>query len=182
MENNIAHKHAEIIFNAATPVINIFRVGGKRWKRNVAKGPRIGPWLQGEYRIINEMAWRHKGACLYFVKASDAGIGYVGISRNRLKDRWRTSPAYDAETMSKLPKNQLFHSQCWKQIEVESLVSPGITYEVRAITAAALIPILEQIGARFLDSSFYVETVSSPVLNDGYVITAAICLCVGTKL
>jgi hypothetical protein len=143
---DIPIKHAKAIFNAATPVIKIFGVGGKRWKRNVAKGARIGPWLQGNYEIINEPAWRSKGACLYMVQASDSVIRYVGISRNGLKHRWRTSPAYDADTMIKLPKNQLFHSQCWKHIEAESETKPGITFEVRAISAEVLVPLLEKIG------------------------------------
>ena len=139
-------KHTKAIFNAATPVIIIFGVGGKRWKRNVAKGARIGPWLQGNYEIVNEPAWRSKGACLYMVQASDSVIRYVGISRNGLKHRWRTSPAYDADTMIKLPKNQLFHSQCWKHIESESEKKPGITFEVRAISAEVLVPLLKKIG------------------------------------
>ncbi len=140
-------KHANTIFNASTKVINIYGVGGKLWKRNVAKGSRIGPWLQGNYEIVNEDAWRNKGACLYLVRASDLIIRYVGISRNGLKHRWRTSPAYDADTMVKLPKNQIFHSQCWKHIEHESKSNPNITFEVRAITSVALLPILESIGA-----------------------------------
>ncbi len=139
-------RHAKTIYHAATPVINIYGVGGRRWKRNVAKGSRIGPWLQGNYEITNEAVWRNKGACLYLVRASDSIIRYVGISRNGLKHRWRTSPAYDAETMVKLPKNQIFHSQCWKHIESESETSPGITYEVRAISAELLLPVLERIG------------------------------------
>lgn len=139
-------KHAKAIFNAATPVIKIFGVGGKHWKRNVAKGARIGPWLQGNYEIVNESAWHSKGACLYMVQASDSVIRYVGISRNGLKHRWRTSPAYDADTMIKLPKNQLFHSQCWKHIEAESETKPGITFEVRTISAEVLVPLLEKIG------------------------------------
>jgi hypothetical protein len=145
--NDIAARHAKAIFNASTQVIRIFGVGGNRWKRNVASGGRIGPWLQGEYEIVNEPAWRSKGACLYMVQASDSVIRYVGISRNGLKHRWRTAPAYDAETMIKLPNNQIFHSQCWKHIEAESKASPGITFEVRVISAEILVPVLEQIGA-----------------------------------
>jgi hypothetical protein len=144
--SDIAVKHARTIFDAATPVIKIFGVGGKSWKRNVAKGARIGPWLQGNYEIINKPAWHSKCACLYMVQASDSVISYVGISRNGLKHRWRTSPAYDAETMIKLPKNQIFHSQCWKHVETESKANPGVTFEVRAITAETLVPLLELIG------------------------------------
>lgn len=96
----------------ATPVLKIHGVGGKLWKRNVKSGARIGPWLQGEFEIINEVAWKEKAPCLYMVSTSAESIHYVGISRNRLKDRWRTSPAYDADTMQRLSKDQIFHSQC----------------------------------------------------------------------
>ncbi len=144
---NIANQYASTIFAAATPVIKIHGVGGKQWKRNVAKGSRIGPWLQGEYEIIDELVWREKQPCLYLVCGNDLNIRYVGISRNGLKHRWRTSPAFDAETLERLPVNQLFHSQCWKQIEAESHSTPGTSYEVRVITAGKLSGILQQLGA-----------------------------------
>src|SRR5690348_9713203 len=115
MDNN-ANQYVSIIFNAATPVIKIHGIGGKRWKRNVAKGSRIGPWLQGQYEIIDGLVWRQRQPCLYLVQGSDSHIRYIGISRNGLKHRWRTSPAFDAETGKKLLTNQLFHSQCWKHI------------------------------------------------------------------
>lgn len=145
--NQINISHARSIYNAATPVIKIHGVGGRQWKRNVASGGRIGPWLQGSYDIMNDAAWRKKGACLYLVAGSDAVIRYVGISRNGVKHRWRTSPAVDADTMVQLPKHQIFHSQCWKHIERESLASPGITFEVRVIEADMLVPVLSRLGA-----------------------------------
>lgn len=135
MEYINAKEQAQKIYNAATPVIRIHGVGGRKWKRNVATGSRIGPWLQGRYAILNESVWRENAACLYLVAGSDGVIRYVGISRNGLKHRWRTSPAYDAETMVRLPQNQIFHSQCWKHIERESLANPGASFEVRSITA-----------------------------------------------
>jgi len=98
--------------------------------------------LQGNYEILDDRAWRVKGACLYLVASSDFGVRYVGISRNGLKHRWRTSPAYDAETMTRLPRNQLFHSQCWKHIERESTAKPNVTFEVRAIAADVLVSVL----------------------------------------
>jgi hypothetical protein len=133
-----AKQHAQQLFQAATPVIRIHGVGGRQWKRNVAKGPRVGPWLQGRYDILDDRTWRTQGACLYLVVGSDAVIRYVGISRNRLKDRWRTSPAYDAQTMERLPRDQIFHSQCWKHIERESRAIPGLSFEVRAISPAQI--------------------------------------------
>ena len=105
------------LFDLSTPVIKIKGVGGKLWKRNVKSGSRIGPWLQGDYEIINKTAWIEKAPCLYFVASCNDSIHYVGISRNRLKDRWRTSPAYDANTMERLALDQIFHSQCWKNIQ-----------------------------------------------------------------
>ncbi|BCT69497.1 hypothetical protein [Nitrosospira sp. NRS527] len=144
--DNIANKYASTIFSAAAPVIHIHGVGGKRWKRNVAKGSRIGPWMQGDYEIIDELAWKAKQPCLYLVGASDSTIRYVGISRNGLKHRWRTSPAFDAETGLKLSAKQLFHSQCWRHIEAESCSTPGMSYEVRTITANRLNSVLEQLG------------------------------------
>lgn len=145
--NQLAIQHAKVIFNAATPIIKIHGVGGRRWKRNIAKGGRIGPWLQGSYDIVNDSAWRKKGPCLYLVAGTDGGIRYVGISRNGVKHRWRTSPAFDAETMVQLTKHQLFHSQCWKHIERESQLSPAIGFEVRAIEADALLPLCQGMGA-----------------------------------
>lgn len=135
---------AEQIYQAATPVIRIHGIGGRRWKRNVAKGGRIGPWLPANYDILNPSVWSARIPCLYLVAGDDSVIRYVGISRNRMKDRWRESPAYDAETMTLLPKKQLFHSQCWKQIERENTSNPIRTYEVRCINADALLPLLER--------------------------------------
>lgn len=144
--NSSAIEHAYSIFQAATPVIRIHGLGGKRWKRNVAKGSRIGPWLQARYEILNKAVWEARRPCLYLVAGSDGVIRYVGISRNRLKDRWRISPAHDAETMVRLAENQLFHSQCWKHIERESAQNTGGTYEVRCIDGAHLLPLLEKLG------------------------------------
>lgn len=78
-------EHAYEIFRAATPVIRIHGIGGKRWKRNVAKGARIGPWLQAKYDILNNPVWEARNPCLYLVAGGDGVIRYVGISRNRLK-------------------------------------------------------------------------------------------------
>jgi hypothetical protein len=141
--------HAESIFQAASPVLRIHAVGGPSWKRNIAKNPRdsrIGPWLRGKYDVLNDEAWRSKGACLYLVRSSDGNIRYVGISRNGVKHRWRTSPAYDAETMQRLPQDQLFHSQCWRHIEAASKNNPNLSFEVRTISHVALAKVLSLIG------------------------------------
>lgn len=144
--NTSAIKHAYSIFEAATPVIRINGIGGRRWKRNVAKGSRIGPWLQADYEILNKAVWEARSPCLYLVAGGDGIIRYVGISRNRLKDRWRVSPAHDAETMVRLSENQLFHSQCWKHIERENTLNENSTYEIRCIEGASLLLLLERLG------------------------------------
>jgi hypothetical protein len=145
--SEIAIKNAAVIFQAAHPVIKIKGIGGKRWKRNVAKGSRIGPWLQADYDILNQGVWDNKEACLYMVAGNDEKIRYVGISRNGLKHRWRTSPALDEITMQKLPNNQLFHSQCWKHIEQETATNSAATFEVRSISAKLLVEVLENLDS-----------------------------------
>ena len=133
------------IYRTATPVLRIHSIGGARWRRNVASGGRIGPWLQAKYTVLDNAAWEAREPCLYLVAGADSVIRYVGISRNRMRDRWRTSPAYDATTGQRLPVNQLFHSQCWKHIERES--STGIAgFEVRCITGAKLLSVLAKLG------------------------------------
>ena len=143
----LAIQHVQKIFAQAKPIIKIHGVGGSRWKRNVAKGRRIGPWLQGDFSIVNETAWNEKGACLYLVQGNDGHVRYAGISRNGVKHRWRLCPAYDAETMVELPSRQLFHSQCWKHIEAECLSQHGRSFEVRSIDAPSLTTVLAEIGA-----------------------------------
>lgn len=146
MVDNKALRFAGAILAAASVVLKLRGLGGRRWKRDVAKGARIGPWLQAEYEVIDQREWQSKGACLYLVSGSDEKIRYVGISRNGLKHRWRTSPAYDAETMRRLPENQLFHSQCWKHIEAETKANPQARFEVRSIAANPLLRVLESLG------------------------------------
>jgi hypothetical protein len=141
-----ASERAAEIYRQATPVILIHSIGGRRWKRNVATGGRIGPWLPASYEILDHKAWEARIPCLYLVAGSDDVIRYVGISRNRMKDRWRESPALDAETMAPWPRKQLFHSQCWRNIEHEYERDPTMRYEVRCINGDTLLPVLERQG------------------------------------
>lgn len=134
------------IFDNSHPIISINGLGGARWCRNVQKGSRIGPWLQASYSILNERIWKSPGACLYFVRGEDKRIRYIGISRNGVKHRWRLSPALDAKTMQPLQRHQLFHSQCWKHIEIEYQKIPNSKFEVRVIEAVGLIKIISKIG------------------------------------
>ncbi|MGJ7522697.1 hypothetical protein ACSFA0_19585 [Variovorax sp. LT1P1] len=119
---------------------------GQTLEAQRAKGARIGPWLQAEYDILDQVVWKARSPCLYLVAGSDGAIRYVGISRNRLADRWRVLPAFDAETMTPLPTRQLFHSQCWSKIESEVEQEPESTFEVRCIDGARLSPLLAKLG------------------------------------
>lgn len=89
-----AVEQANRIFQKATPVLHIHDVGGKHWRRNVAKGSRVDPWLQAKYAVLDPETWGAQIPCMYLVAGLDGRIRYVGISRNRMKDRWRISPAY----------------------------------------------------------------------------------------
>jgi len=162
-----AKEEAKKLFELSTPVLKITGIGGKLWKRNVKSGSRIGPWLQGEYEILNETAWKEKAPCLYLVASGNESIHYVGVSRNRLKDRWRTSPAYDADTMQRLAKDQIFHSQCWKHIQMESVTQPNKVYEIRLIKAETIVKNQNRFSQE-------IKSLAGAFINDGECIVAAI--------
>jgi hypothetical protein len=130
------------ILRAATPVLRISKVGGRAWMRNVPPNDgRYGPWLPAAWEVLDQMTWRRRVPSLYLVVGDDQTIRYVGISRNRVADRWRLSPALDAETGRPLAQNQLFHSQCWSHLQREAM-----RYEVRCISGDELVPVLERLG------------------------------------
>lgn len=140
---------ANSIYSAAVPVLRIHSLAGPRWKRNIAKNTkdaRIGPWLKAKYTVVNESVWRDRAACLYLVRTSDGHLRYVGISRNGIKHRWRTSPAYDAHTMIRLQEDQLFHSQCWRHMEAAAQRKPDLSIEVRSIQFRSLAAELSRLG------------------------------------
>lgn len=130
------------ILHAATPVLKISEVGGRTWRRNVPESDgRHGPWLSAKWEVIDKKTWQRRVPSLYLVVGHDEVIRYVGISRNRVADRWRLSPALDAETSQPMPQNQLFHGQCWPRLQLE-----GGRYEVRSISGDELVPVLERLG------------------------------------
>jgi len=139
------------ITEAAPVVLRVRGLGGRRWVRDVQKGGRIGPWLRAEYEVVDRAAWHRPGACLYLVCASDGHVRYVGISERRFNERWRTSPALDAETKQLLPQPQLFHSQCWKPMEADQVAGEDTRYEVRTILASALAKVLASLGQPWSD-------------------------------
>lgn len=135
------------IFEAATPIIRIKGLESNMWHRDVPQTDgRYGPWKTANYEILDEITWKQLKPCLYLVRAEDGELKYVGISANRLKDRWRVSPAISYANKSKLPVNQLFHSQCWKHIEREFSSNPSVRYEVRCIDGERLSQHLQRLG------------------------------------
>ena len=139
--------HANLIFQAASPIIRILGLGGRHWCRNDAKAAkRTGPWLSANYEVLDRVTWEARSPSIYFIAGDDNIIRYTGISRNRVKDRWRECPAIDAETRMLRPNKELHHSQCWQHVEREYLAKPSSVFEVRCITATRLLPVLHKIG------------------------------------
>jgi hypothetical protein len=120
------------------PVLVITCMAEPWWTRKVRPGDRrSGQWLTAEYEVIDSAAWHRRGACLYTLTGADGNVRYVGISVNRLKDRWRTSPAREVGTNRDLD-NRLFHSQCWRWLMVETETNTAARFELRAVSAEAL--------------------------------------------
>ena len=102
------------VLATANPVMSITSLSQNQWYRKPS-GPRRGPWYSCNYKVINESLWKRREECIYFVQDGNNELRYVGISVNRLADRWRSSPAYDKD-LKPLGRNELFHSQCWPEI------------------------------------------------------------------
>ncbi|WP_310737619.1 hypothetical protein [Mitsuaria sp. WAJ17] len=142
-----AEQIASTIYAEAKPVLQISGIGGRLWRRSVpTTDARYGPWLRARYTVLDQEVWNERVPCLYLVGgAEDSRIRYAGISRNRMRDRWRESPAVDHETGAKIA-NQLFHSQCWKRIQMEHALTGHAEYIVKCINGHALRTVIERIG------------------------------------
>ena len=77
---------------------------------------------------------------------------YVGISANRLKDRWRLSPSYDSN-LSPLKKRELFHSQCWPKICAEHRAGNYKQHKVSVLHSAGMGAALEAVGSGIIDKN-----------------------------
>jgi hypothetical protein len=139
---------ARQIFLAAKPVIRITCLGGRRWRRDVRKGPLAGgPFLRARYEILDEAAWEASRPYLYLVAGSDQLVLYAGISRNRLQDRWHLFTGYDEKTGALLTGKQLFHRECWLHFDSKDAGSAERTYEVRCIDGESLAQVLNRLGS-----------------------------------
>lgn len=154
MQNSEAKAFFSYIWPAAVPVLSITGAGGTKWKRNMADpaDPRVGPWLQATFEVLDHAMWRRKSDCLYFVVSrADEKLRYVGKSKKQVSERWRMSPALCATTGVELPDKQLFHSQCMKPMQSEFGLRPTATFEVRTLGAGELRPMVTAAGMLAFD-------------------------------
>jgi hypothetical protein len=102
----------EHVISQAKPVLDIEKIDDQKiWYRK-PEGGRRGPWFSAKFIVSDNERWNKKQACIYFLVDGSSELKYVGISVNRLKDRWRLSPAFDSK-IQPLGEEELFHSQCW---------------------------------------------------------------------
>ena len=135
---------ASAIIQVSRPVISINGFNDLEWYRK-PKGSRKGPWLQCRYEVIDEKLWREVKPCLYFLTKDNGDLKYVGISVNKIKDRWRTSPAYDVNEKF-LHRRELFHSQCWPHMCDAKKAGSNDTYVVSIIHDTELVEVLSTIN------------------------------------
>ena len=132
------------ILAASQPVMRISAIFPEHWYRKPS-GPRRGPWYRCEYEILNQSLWKRHEECIYFVRDDHDQLRYVGISVNRLADRWRSSPAFD-ENLNSLGRNELFHSQCWPEICKHYSSEKPTGYVVSIIHGKALQIVLSELS------------------------------------
>jgi hypothetical protein len=138
---------AQEIYNAATPILRITKLGGQKWSRNDKKPTaRTGPWLSATYEVLDRRTWEAKAACIYFVAGDDGVIRYTGVSRNGVKHRWREATAVDTESGTLRSKKELHHSQCWRHIEREYSSRPESVFEIRSMSGSQLASVLSRLG------------------------------------
>ncbi len=121
------------------PVLEVSEIGGREWYRKPKDGRR-GPWLSAKYKVLDQTLWLRRTSCIYFVRHAQT-LRYVGISLNRLEDRWRTSPAYTVDDVL-LPGDELFHSQCWPKICEHTRAGNKDTFSVSVLSGIELIELL----------------------------------------
>jgi hypothetical protein len=132
------------ILAASHPVMRISSISPDQWYRKPS-GPRRGPWYSCNYVVLDDSLWKRREECIYFVRDENSELRYVGISVNRLADRWRSSPAYNKELKS-LGKNELFHSQCWPEICAHHSFEKPSGYTVSVLHGKALMPVLRDLN------------------------------------
>lgn len=134
-----------------------------KWYRK-PEGPRRGPWYEAKYKIINKGLWEKSEPCMYFLSEIDGDLKYIGISKNKINDRWRISPGYD-HNLSSLGRRFLFHSQCWPYLC--NLKSREIFsgFEVSVISASKIFQILESSYCDSNEVRKLKENVGEAILN-----------------
>lgn len=158
------------LHKVAIPIFEITGLTNENWFRNVKENdPRRGPWKKAIYTQRNKDIWSERKSCLYFVQKNRDKICYVGISRNRLQDRWRLSPALCTETLTKLP-NQLFHNQCWPVIQQELTNNPALSFQVSVVQPKHVLSLLNEKGLSEEELTFLAKNEESLIQQLEYFI------------
>ena len=139
-----------LLLARATPVLEIIGLDrNRRWTRPMKdpKDPRVGPWYGSVHKVLDQRTWKAPGECLYFVTDGEGTLKYVGESKNRLGDRWKTPPARCATTGRELGNPFMFHSQAWPAIETETSAygGSGLRYLVSVLPRPALLRAVEEV-------------------------------------
>lgn len=159
MTYELAATLADELTAIATPVLRVdgYDPSSPRWCRDVApEDDRRGPWHAPVYTVVDKTTWETRAPCVYIVDGSDGGHRYVGISKNRLKDRWRVSPALDESGSRPLGTKHLFHNRCWPEMEREFDRKPGLQFNVRV----AFVPALRLLASKSLAIGSALPTLS----------------------
>ena len=159
MHSNQKTLSVAALVRSAKPVLRISALSAIRWRKPPmakANDCRIGPWHAPIYEVLDEAAYRRSGECLYFLLDGGGCLRYVGESKNRLRDRWRTPPALCAETGVSLGNPFLFHNRAWRHLEHALKSDPACgPFEVRVLLKSELTEQLRQVseGQRLIDST-----------------------------
>jgi len=149
-EQVIAH-----LVSKSAPVIELSEIGGREWYRK-PKDARRGPWLSARYKVLDQALWLRRASCIYFLRDPQEVLRYVGISLNRLEDRWRTSPAYTQDDVL-LPGDELFHSQCWPKLCEHAKAGNWGTYAVSVLSGIELIELLRPLEHKLSHLAVFTE-------------------------
>ena len=120
------------------------RIGGGKINTKSLNEGSTG-WKLYRAANIDSKLWREMKPCLYFLTGDNGELKYVGRSVNRIKDRWRTSPAYDVFG-NLLNRKEMFHSQCWRHMCDAKKAGSNDIYVVSVIHDVALVELLSNIN------------------------------------
>lgn len=150
MAHNIATGLDELdaLLEQATPIIRILGVdSSNQWVGKKKPGdPRNGPWYGSVHEVLDAKAWTARAECLYFLTDGRGQLRYVGESKNRVADRWRTPPAGCATTGRDLGNPFVFHNRAWSPMEAEFRANGSAAgpFQVSVLQGTALVQAVDR--------------------------------------